>query len=90
MKSIKYLLGVIAGLVGLLFYTRGKQKTAEAVNENVEVKEEVQKTQAKIDLASATIKAEEDKRKEITHVATEEKYKPITDADVLDFFKRIK
>ena len=90
MKYVKYLLGLIGILGGWLFLERGKRKTAEAINENVEVKEKVQKLEGERLENSATIKAEEERRKEINDKATEEKSKPVGDTDIVDFFNRLK
>lgn len=87
---MNYLLGLIGLLGGAFFWANGRRKTAEAINDNVEVKTEIQKAQAQIDVHSATIQAEDAKEKEIQDAAKQEKDKPVGDADVVDFFKRLK
>lgn len=86
---MEYLIGIIVALAGALFYTRGKQKSAEAINENVDMKTEVQKTQANIDVNSATNVAEDAKRTEIAN-ETKQDAKPVDSAALLDFFKKLK
>jgi 3-hydroxyacyl-CoA dehydrogenase len=85
-----YLIGIIVALFGALVYTRGKQKTAEAINENVDVKTEVQKNQAEVDKNNAVIASEEEKREEIKNDASQEKTKSTTDADIINFFNKLK
>jgi len=62
---IEFLLGLIAVLGGLFVYERGKRKTAESLNTNLESKEKVQQEQAKIDKVDALLAAEEAKREEL-------------------------
>lgn len=85
-----YVVGFFGLLAGWLFIERGKRKTAEALNENVEVKEEVQKIQGEILKNDVVIASEEAKRTEISEKADDEKNKPVTPDELLDFFKQLK
>lgn len=56
---MEYLFGVIAILAGLFVFERSKRKSAEAVSNNVEVKEKVQQEQGKMDKVDAKLELEE-------------------------------
>lgn len=84
------LIGIITALAGWLFFERGKRQAAEAVAENVDAKQKVQDLQGQQLENTATIKVEAEKRKEISENANEEKSKPTSDSELLDFFKSIK
>lgn len=62
---IELLLGAIGFVFGLLLIEVGKRKSAEALNENLETKKEIQEMQAQIDLNDAQLQVEEQKRKEL-------------------------
>lgn len=88
MKYIKYLVGAVGVLLGAFFFERSKAKSAEALNENIETKEEVQKLQAIKDVNNASIQSEEQKREDIAKQSSDEKSKPTSSTELLDFLNR--
>lgn len=62
---MEYLIGIIVALLGGFLYQKSKRETAEARNENLEVKEDLLKTDAKIADNNAELKAEENKQEEL-------------------------
>lgn len=52
-------------MLGLLFFERGKRKSAEALNDNNEALKEVAKNAGEIEKNNGLLAAEEEKRKEI-------------------------
>jgi len=62
---IETLLALIVGLMGALFFQRSKTKSAEAINNNLEVKEKLLEKQKEVVKNQGLIEAEEQKREEI-------------------------
>lgn len=86
---IASLLGLFGFIAGWLFLERGKRKSAEAANSNLEVKEQVQQVESKNLEAKAEIKVEEKNREQIHEDSNAEKNKPVTDTELVDFFKKL-
>lgn len=84
MKYINYVLAAFGVLIGWLFFERGKRKTAEAINANVEVKEQVQQIEGKVLVNEAQLSVEEEKRKEIN----EKVHESVIDSDLLKYFNK--
>jgi hypothetical protein len=62
---MEYLVGVILGLLGLLFLERSKKKSAEGTLENLETRKETLELDKKTTKNTGLIEAEETKREEI-------------------------
>lgn len=88
-KYIGYIVAAFSALIGLFMWERGKRKTAESLNENLESKEKIQELQAKQDQNSASLTLEEGRREDVKKDANEEINKPVGDADIIDFFKKL-
>jgi Flp pilus assembly protein TadB len=85
MKYVKYLLAAIGLLLGGFFFQRSKRKSAEALLENQESKEQVQAIEAEKHKTDASLQLEEERREDIKENAENEKAKPVIDSDLLDF-----
>jgi hypothetical protein len=62
---MEYLIGIVVGLVGLLFYERSKRKSAEGSLNNLETKKEVLEVEKNLSKNEGLIEAEKEKREEI-------------------------
>ncbi len=62
---MNYLIGIIVAILGGFLYQKSKRETAEARNENLEVKEELLKTDSKIADNNAELKVEENNQSEL-------------------------
>jgi hypothetical protein len=84
---MEYLIGLVAVLLGGLWFQTKKRQSAEALLSNTQTKEDVQKIQANIDKNNANLSVEEKKREEIN---AEKDNGPVIDSDILDYFNRKK
>ena len=62
---MEYIVGLIVGLVGWLFYERSKRKSAEGVIENLETRKETLELDKEATKNTGLLEAEEAKREEI-------------------------
>ena len=85
MKTIKYLLGIIAGLVVAVWYLFTRSKSAEALNENLEVGKAANKLDQEAVKNSGLLESEEEKRKELEAKKNEQDHQ-----DSVDFFNNRK
>lgn len=85
---MEILLGLIGVLAGWLFFERNRRKSAEALNTNLETKEELVKKDQVIATNNGALATEEAKREDIAKNMEEGK-KNDSIADVLDFLNRI-
>ena len=81
---------VIGTLTGLYLYERSKRRSAEALNTNIQTKEQVDSIQKNVDVNDANIKVEEQKQADAKKAADEEKAKDVSKDDLLDFFNKPK
>lgn len=79
MKSIKYLLGIIGGLLVAVWYFFTRSKSAEVLNTNLEVKQEGLKIDTQIATNSGTLLAEEENRKTLEERKSEDDKKDVVD-----------
>lgn len=84
-----YLLAAVGILLGWLFLERGKRKSAEALNDNLETKEKVDANAAKQAQNNASLTLEEERRKDIEKKVQDEKANNTVD-DILDFLNKPK
>ena len=85
---MEVLLGLIGVLAGWLFFERSRRKSAEALNTNLETKEELVKKDQAIANNNGSLASEEAKREDIAKNVEEAK-KNDSIADVIDFLNRI-
>jgi hypothetical protein len=62
---MEYIVGLIIGLVGWLFFERSKRKSAEGALENLETREETLKLDKEATKNTGLLEAEQAKREEI-------------------------
>ncbi len=62
---INYLIGIIVALLGAFVYQKNKADTATARNQNLDVKEDLLKTDSKIADNNAELKVEENKQADL-------------------------
>jgi hypothetical protein len=82
---MEYLIGIVVGLMGLLFYERSKRKSAEGSLDNLETKKEVLEVEKNLSKNEGLIEAEKEKREEIKN---EESKKSLD--DLARFFNDLK
>jgi uncharacterized membrane protein YciS (DUF1049 family) len=90
MDYILGLLGVIGALIVAFFFQRSKAQTAEALNQNIKVKEDLLKAETKIGENNAELKLEEIKRNQLLEDVKKEQDEEVNSGDVLDFFNNRK
>jgi hypothetical protein len=90
MKYLKYLLGAIVFLLGGFLFQRSKRKSAEALLENQESRQEVHNLEAQKDTNDASLQLEEQRREDIKKNAEHEENRPVLDSELLDFLNRKK
>lgn len=89
-KLIGALVATVGTLIVAFLFQRSKAQTAEALNENLKVKEELLKTDEKIADNNAELKQEEVKRQQLLEDMKKEQDEEPTPNDVLDFFNKRK
>ena len=82
---IETLVALIVGLVGAFLFQRSKTKSAEAINDNLEIKEDLLEKKKEIIKNQGLIEAEEQKREEIKN---DEKNPTLI--DIADYINRRK
>lgn len=82
---IETLVALIVGLVGAFLFQRSKAKSAEALNDNLEIKENLLEKQKEVVKNQGLIEAEEQKREEIKN---DEKNPTLI--DIADYINRRK
>lgn len=87
---MEYLIGLIAVLVGLLFYSNTKRKSSEALLDNVETKEKLNKIDKEANKTEAQLAIEEAKRKQVDEMYNKEQQKKLTLKELEEFFTRNK
>lgn len=83
---MEYVIGVIALLIGGLFYERTKRKTSEAILENLDSKKKDAKLESEVIKDQARLEVESEKREEIKN----EPIKDVSVNDLVDFFNKPK
>lgn len=88
--SLTEVLLLITGLLGVGFvYERGKRRSAEALNDNLETKEKLLEKDKKISENDASIKLEEERQKQIKKQIEEDRNESKTNLDdIIDFFRK--
>ena len=81
-----YLIGIIVALIGYALFQRSKRRSAEALNTNLETKEQVLDIQKDVEKNNAEIEAEKQKQADLQKKADEEKAKDVSKEDLVDFF----
>lgn len=81
---------IIAALFGAVIYFKSKKDTAEALNQNIEVKEKLNEVSKEIAKNEGLSQAEEEKRKQLEDEANKEKEKGLTGEDLANFFNNRK
>jgi hypothetical protein len=82
---MEYLLGLLAALVGGLFYFKRKANTAEALNENIEANSKVLQESVRISELQKNNEAERENRKAIQSSMEEGMKKDATAEELVDF-----
>ena len=91
LKEIATAIGaVFVGLLGLLWFFKASDKTAEVLADNAKVKEELAKADVKIEENKASLAGEEIKRNQLKEDIKKEQNDSETPSDVLDFFNKRK
>lgn len=80
----------LLGALGGLFFFRSKNKSNEALVENVATKEELLKKDQEIAKNNGLLQAEEVKRAQLEEDIKKEQDEPLTTDQVIDFFNRRK
>lgn len=88
MQTILALLGVIGALIGAFLFQRSKAQTAEALNQNIKVKEDLLKADTKIANNNAALNQEEINRNQLKEDIKKEKDEKVSSGDLLDFFNK--
>lgn len=87
--NTNYLIGIIVALLGAFFYQRNKTNTAEARNDNLEVKEKLNDINKDISKNEGSLDSEElkqeDIKKELEKASVVE-----TIGNIIDFFNKRK
>lgn len=87
---MEYLIGIIAALVGALFWQTNKRKIAEARNENVLTKEKLNDINKDIAKNSGSIESENSKQEEFKKDLENVKTNDLSVSDILDIFNKLK
>lgn len=89
---MQYLIGIIVALVGAFFWQRNRANTAEARNDNLQTKEELNKIDNVIAKNSGQEQAEEEKQAKLKKEIQENATKSIVDnvSSLIDFFNKRK
>lgn len=85
---MEYLIGIIVALLGAFFYQNSKRKTAEALNQNIETKTELNKFDQSSAKDQGLIDAEMVKRAQIEKEMHEMINKNVDIKDLEDFLNR--
>ena len=85
MDMISALIGIIGILVGGFLYQRSRANNAQALNENIKTKEELNELDKTIAKNDGLLQSEEEKRAELEKQAQDEKAKEVTQEDLLKF-----
>jgi len=85
---MEYLLAVIVGLVGLLYYSNTKRKSAEALNENLETKEKIQEIDKQAILDLTGLLFEEKKRQDANSELKEKLDDKPSQEELEEFFNK--
>lgn len=83
---MSYLIAIIAALIGYLFYSNTKRKSAEALLENNNTLAETNKADNSIAKNNGLLEAEEEKRKQALEQAKKEKEKNESPEDLAKYF----
>lgn len=85
--NTNYLLGIIAALVGAFFYQKNKANSAEARNDNLDVKEKLNTVDQDIAKNNGNLESEQQKqnelKKELQNVDVQDSIEKL-----VDFFKK--
>lgn len=84
---MEIIIGAMAALLGLLFFTNSKKNTAEALLENQKTQGELNAVDKDISKNSGLLEAEEEKRKQLAE-ENEKNKKNDSQKDNLDYFNR--
>lgn len=89
-NNMNYLIGIIVALVGAFLYQRNKTNTAEARNDNLTTKEQLNDINKDISKNEGSLESEEQKQEAIKKEL--ENNKNVTEAisSVIDFFNKRK
>lgn len=91
MKKIwGYIVGAFTLIIGLFFMERSKRRSAEALNDNAEMKEKVQEKQGKVLENNAELKAEENLRAKEKESLESKKNEDLSTSNLVDFFNKRK
>jgi uncharacterized membrane protein YgaE (UPF0421/DUF939 family) len=85
-----YLIGLVVALLGAFLYQRNKTATAEARNENLEVKEDLLKNDQTIAKNNGELEAEEKKQAELKKELDNTKAVQDTITNIIDFLNKRK
>lgn len=90
MDIIQILTVVIGGLIALLGYNVVKRRSAEALNENLDTKNQINDISAEQAKNDGLLKSEEQKRQELEDQANKDKAAPTDPQALADFFNKDK
>lgn len=79
---------LVLGLFGWLLYERSKKQSAEALNSNLDTKQQVLDVQKDVEKNNGLIEAEKQKQDDLNKKLEEEKAKDVSKDDLLDFFNK--
>lgn len=85
-----YIVAAFSIVLGLLFYERSRRKSAEALNDNVETKEQVFEKEGKIMKNNASLNAEEELRNKEKESLENKKNEDLSTSNLVDFFNKRK
>lgn len=83
---MEYIIGLVAALLGALWYTNNKKNQAEALNRTLDTKERDLEKKEQIMKNDATVKAEASTIESIKKDLEDKKNEELTTDDLLKFF----
>jgi len=86
--SLEYLLGGGAAILAALYYLWTKKNSAEALNENIDVKNQINESDKEVSKNTGLLASEEEKRKQLEKELEEKRNENPDRSSLLDFFIR--
>lgn len=85
---LEYFLGGGAAILAALYYLWTKKNSAEALNENIDVKNEINELDKQVSKNDGLLESEEEKRKQLQDELNDEKKQSLSLIDLLKFFTK--
>lgn len=87
---LQYLLGLGAAIFAAFIYLKTKKDSAEALNENIDTKNQINEIDKQVAKNDGELQSEEDKRKQLEKEAEDAKNANQNVSSLIDFFSKRK